>query len=115
LSGKVPHTPAPGLTWGQLGILNERGFAKHRHRAPADALKRSKASYQRALSVVESIPEADLFAPGRYAWTEKGTLAGYVIANTCNHYRWARTQIRQWMKSQGISGKMTAARRRRTK
>ena len=49
------------------------------------------------------IPEEDMFSPGRYAWTGRLTLADYIAGNTCNHYRWAKTQIRRRFATQKCS------------
>ena len=95
LRGEVPETPAPGLTWGQLHILNRQIFEKHRHRSLDDVLAEFHVSYQQTLATVQTISEEDMFAPGRYAWTEGETLAGYIAANTGNHYRWAKTRLRK--------------------
>jgi hypothetical protein len=98
LRGEVPQTPAPGLSWSQMDTLNQQIYEKHRDRSLEDVQVEFQRSYQRLLRTVEEIPEEDLFTPGRYAWMGKGTLAGYILANTANHYRWAKTGIRKWRK-----------------
>jgi hypothetical protein len=37
--------------------------------------------------------EAELFTPGRYAWTGTNALFAYIVPNTSSHYRWARQAI----------------------
>ncbi len=39
-----------------------------------------------------------MFAVGRYTWTGKGNLVGFIRANTFSHHRWAKTNIRKWVK-----------------
>lgn len=102
LRGEVPETPAPGLTWGQLDILNRQIFEQHRDRSLDDVMAEFRSSYERTLKTVESIPAEDMSITGRYAWLGKGNLAGYILANTASHYRWAKTLIRKWMKAQGL-------------
>jgi hypothetical protein len=104
LRGEVPETPAPGLSWswGNLDILNRQVFEKHRHSSLEDVQTAFEKSYQRTLEVVRSIPAEDMIQPRRYAWTKNETLMAYIVANTCNHYRWAKTIIRRWMKSEGM-------------
>ena len=58
------------------------------------------ASYQQVLELVQALPEEDIFAAGRYPWTGPHKLVGYIAANTCNHYRWAKTLIRKWVNQQ---------------
>jgi hypothetical protein len=55
-------------------------------------------SYEQVLATVEGILEEEMFQTGRYAWLVKENLVGYVLANTANHYRWAKTQIHKWIK-----------------
>ena len=56
------------------------------------------SSYLQARQVIEEIPERDLFEPGRYTWQGKNSLLEYVLANTANHYRWANSKIRAWLR-----------------
>lgn len=55
-------------------------------------------SYQEVRELVSGIPEDEMFAVGRYTWTGKGNLVGFIRANTFSHYRWAKTNIRKWVK-----------------
>ncbi|MHA1956140.1 MAG: ClbS/DfsB family four-helix bundle protein [Candidatus Thorarchaeota archaeon] len=99
LRGEVPETPAPGLEWSQLRILNQKVFEKHQTRTLDDIKTEFQTSFERVLDTVDGISEEDIFVAGRFAWTGKDTLAGFVLANTANHYRWAKTRIRRWLKA----------------
>jgi hypothetical protein len=99
--GEVPETPAPGIGWEDLDVLNRRIYEKHRSRTLEDVRKEFGASYRRVVAVVEGIPEEEIFAVGRYAWLGENNLVGVILGNTANHYRWAKDQIREWLKSQG--------------
>ena len=98
LRGEVPETPAPGLTWGELDALNQMIFDEHKHQPLNDVKEDFQFSYQQVLQTVREIPEEDIFPVGRFAWTEKSNLAAYILANTANHYRWAKTGIRKWLR-----------------
>ncbi|MHA2207902.1 MAG: ClbS/DfsB family four-helix bundle protein [Candidatus Thorarchaeota archaeon] len=98
LRGEVPETPSPGLKWSQLRILNQEVFEKHRDRTLDDVKAEFQSSYERVLDTVSGIPEEDMFKVGRFAWTGNGTIAGFILANSASHYRWAKTRIRRWMK-----------------
>jgi hypothetical protein len=100
--GEIPATPARGFTWRDLDKLNRQILQQHRRRKVDDVLAESHDSYRRTLAIVQAIPEDDLFQAGRYAWLGQGNLVGCIKANTSNHYRWARTLIRKWIK---VSGK----------
>jgi hypothetical protein len=101
LRGEVPETPAPGIRWQQLDVLNQRIYEKHHHRNLEDVGKYFDQSYSQVLATIESIPESDMFAPGKYAWLGESSLITYILANTANHYLWAKREIRNWLKSRG--------------
>ncbi|MFX0055306.1 MAG: ClbS/DfsB family four-helix bundle protein [Promethearchaeota archaeon] len=98
LQGEVPETPAPGLKWSQLHILNQEVFEKHRNRILEDVKAEFQSSYERLLEAINGIPEEDLFEVGRFEWTGAENIAGYILANSANHYRWAKTRILRWIK-----------------
>jgi hypothetical protein len=100
--GETPEIPAPGFTWKQMHQLNEQVFREHRLHSLEDVQAWFYRSYQEIRQVVDDIPEKDLFEPGRYPWQGKHPLAGFIKANTCNHYRWANTKIRDWSKSDSV-------------
>jgi hypothetical protein len=98
LRGEMPFLPAEGFNWAQLPALNNRIFEDNRECPLEEILKACRASYQVMLKTVQEISEADLFGPGRYAWTKKNTLAAYFIGATSSHYNWARKEVRQCLK-----------------
>lgn len=100
--GETPETPAPGLNWRQLDILNQQIYEKHKDRLLADVLAEFDASYEEILDLVNGMSEQELFTPGQYAWVGDGILADWVAANTSNHYNWAKTCIRKWMKQEAL-------------
>ena len=104
LRGETPALPAPGLTWRDLPKLNDQIFKKNRRRSLDDVLAEFQASYRQMLKTVKAMPEADLTELGRYAWTgQKWTVGNFIAASTSSHYRWARTLIRKWAKTNGIA------------
>lgn len=101
LRGEVPEIPAPGLTWGQLDVLNQQIYERYRDHPLDQVLAEFRESYQTTLETVQAMTEGELFAQGYYAWTQGELLAGYVSANTGSHYRWAKTGIRKWLRAKG--------------
>jgi hypothetical protein len=95
LRGQQPVLPAPGFNWAQLPALNKQIYAKHHARPLAEILKQFRASYRQMLKTVQGLSEADLFTPGRYAWTNKNALAAYFISAGSSHYLWARKEVRK--------------------
>jgi hypothetical protein len=93
--GESPAVPAEGYTWARMDELNQRIFEQHRGQRPEQALVTWIDTSRRLIALVQSIPEADLFAPGRYRWTGRSTLAWYVWECGGNHYRWAAREIKR--------------------
>jgi hypothetical protein len=71
---------------GTLGAINRRIFEENLDRDLKDVLNDFAATYRRVLSTIESIPEEDIFTPGRFVWTGTRTLLRYIWANTAGHY-----------------------------
>jgi hypothetical protein len=99
--GEHPEIPATGIGWENLDELNQQIYEKHRDRSLGEVLDDFHASFAQVLQAVELMEEDEIFSVGRYAWLGGGNLLGYILANTANHYRWAKQQIRSWLKSTG--------------
>jgi hypothetical protein len=93
---------AVGMSKTAIDALNRQIYEKNQNRSLDEITAEFHTSYQQVMSVIERIPEAEIFARSCFEWTGKLTLADYITGNTCNHYAWAKTQIRNWEKrSQG--------------
>jgi hypothetical protein len=100
LKGQTPAMPAEGYNWRQLPQLNQRIYEKYARVTLEEVLNQAERSYKQMLKLVQDLPEADLFTPGRFAWTGKHPLASFITPNTSSHYRWARDGIRKGLKAQ---------------
>ena len=96
--GEKPPVPAEGYNWAQLPALNQHILEKHRQRTLEEILDWFEASYMEILAIVQDIPEAEMFTPGKYAWTGKNSMAAYFIGSTSSHYLWARKEVRKIIK-----------------
>ena len=101
--GRKPAISPVGMSRKVMDALNEQIYAQNQARLLEDVRAEFHTSYQQVLRVVEAIPEEDMFAPDRFPWTGKLTLADYIAGNTCNHYAWANGQVHKWTKDH-ISG-----------
>jgi len=101
MRGETPDVPAPGLTWKDLRKLNDRLYRQH-HRRSLNAVFTDYNSYHnKMLKLIDAVPEGDLVAVGRFAWTgPTWSLSDYIRANTASHYRWACKHIRKWLRMQ---------------
>jgi hypothetical protein len=75
-----------GHTGETLGAVNHRIFEENLSRSLDDVMADFTATYQRILAAVASIPEEDMFARGKFAWTGQYRLLDYIWGNTAGHY-----------------------------
>jgi hypothetical protein len=101
LHGELPEVPAPGIGWDQLELLNQQIYEKYRDYPLEDVLRDFDDSYEQVLTMVKDLPENEFFSTGIYAWLGNNNMVEVILANTVNHYRWAKNHIRNWLKDQG--------------
>jgi hypothetical protein len=94
LRGEMPATPQNA---NDIHALNRDIYERHKNTPLDDVLNDFHTSYQQTLAIIQSIPEENIFA--HLPWTGRWILGDFITANTCNHYHWAKTQIRNWRKS----------------
>ncbi len=94
LQGRVPETPAPGMSWRDLPKLNQMGYDKHRNESLEEVLINFENSYQEIWGLIEGMTEEEIFQEKYYKWTGKSSLLSWIAANTSSHYNWARRNIR---------------------
>ena len=104
MEGRSPSVTPVGMSKKSMDILNQQIYEANQWRSLDDILAEFHASYQEIVSVIEMIPEGDMFAMGLFHWTGKLVLADYIAGNTCNHYAWARSQIRRQTKHEVVKG-----------
>ena len=57
LQGRVPDTPAPGMSWRDLPQLNQEGYERHKNGSLEDVLDQYKKSYKEILVLIEGTIE----------------------------------------------------------
>jgi hypothetical protein len=100
LHGSTSETTPVGMSQIRMDALNQQIYEQNRRRSLDDVLAEFHASYLEIVTVIEAISEEDMFLQGRFKWTGKWRLADYIAGNTCNHYAWAKSQIRKWTKGE---------------
>jgi hypothetical protein len=98
LRGENPDVPGEGYTWATLDGLNGRIYEQHRDEPLAQVMADWHASSAALMGMANQASESDLFTPGRYPWTGRGTLASFVYECGPNHYRWAAREIKRGLK-----------------
>ena len=99
--GSTPDPCPTGMSRRQIDALNAHLYERNRERQLDEILDEYQSSYAQVLELVRGLSEERLFSPGTYPWTSRLSLADYVAANTCQHYCWAKTLLRRWLKQQG--------------
>jgi hypothetical protein len=99
LRGEEPPVPAEGYTWATMDALNQRIYDQHRDEQLEHVLANWRETSKQLIAGTEAISELDLFGPGRFPWTGRGTLASFVYECGANHYRWAAVEIKRGLKA----------------
>jgi len=100
-----PAVTPVGMSQKAMDTLNQQIYEANQWRSLNDIFAEFHSSYQQIVNVIETIPEGDMFVQGRFNWTGKLTLADYIAGNTCNHYAWAKSQIRKRVKHDASGNK----------
>jgi ubiquinone/menaquinone biosynthesis C-methylase UbiE len=77
--------------------VNARAWAESHQRPLADTRRDESAAYHALLSLVETLSEAELFDPHRFAWTAGRPLADPFIFNTWGHYEEHWRDLLTWL------------------
>lgn len=96
--GETPAVPAPGYKWSQLPALNQAIYEQYQSLTPQQALGMFRESHQKTVRLIETLPEADLTAPGLYKWMNQNTLMAYLNSVTAAHYVWALKDAKKALK-----------------
>jgi len=95
--GEKPETPAPGLTWSQLDILNQRIYERYRDWSLDQVRALFDVTHREFMAMVEGLAEDKLLTPGLYSFTERRALADW-MGHYARHDEWGKDEIRKWRK-----------------
>lgn len=97
--GLTPDMPAEGFKWNELGRLAD-SFYKNSNKASLLELRFDfKRTVDKIKTMIENLPNEDLFKPKRREWTgEKWPMVKWIQINTIAPYSSARTKVRRWKK-----------------
>lgn len=96
--GEEVETPAPGLTWKDLHILNQRIYEEHCDQALDDVLEYFRSTHTQFMALAESLTDEEVLTPDYYAFTG-GLLYDWLNAYAA-HDLWGKKKIREWMRAQ---------------
>ncbi|HET8627222.1 MAG TPA: maleylpyruvate isomerase N-terminal domain-containing protein [Thermomicrobiales bacterium] len=66
---------------GDVDKINQRAYEASRDRPVSDVLADSRATFDRLEAALLALPEADLFAPGRYPWLGEYPAAAVILGS----------------------------------
>jgi hypothetical protein len=82
LRGEVP-APIPDY---DVDAINKQAYDESLARPLAEVRQQEQAAYRDLLAMVEAAPDAALFDPKHFAWTENRPFYGWIADNTYGHY-----------------------------
>ena len=97
--GEEVETPAPGLTWKDLHIQNQRIYEEHCDQPLDDVLEYFRSTHTQFMALTESLTDEEVLTPGFYAFTGGGSLYDWLNAYAA-HDLWGKKKIREWMRTQ---------------
>jgi hypothetical protein len=83
---RTGRDPYPSDEPFDLDARNAQVFEESRGRSASDARSGEAAAWADLFGAIEASGEADLFEPGRFAWTEDQPLVEIIHGNTDRHW-----------------------------
>jgi hypothetical protein len=77
--------------------FNQWTYDQFHNRPALQTLMEEQQHYRRLYFSLRAIREADLMAPGRFAWTRDSAVWDYVRGNTVEHWAEHAQSIRDWL------------------
>lgn len=97
--GESLVTPEAGYKWNETPRLNDdivSGAAKESYQK---VRRRLEAGFERILSLIDQLNDAELLEVGVYEWADKWPVSRWISINTVRQYTTARTKIRAALRS----------------
>ncbi len=85
----------------ELDALNARVYNEGQGRPAGEVRTDESAAYQALLRLAETAPEADLFDPQRFPWTQGRPFAYWIEANAHGHYEEHLPELMAWLGQAG--------------
>ena len=93
-----PFLPEP-YNWKTYPDMNIALWEKHQNTPYEDSIKMFNESHKKALELISSFSDDDLFAKKHFPWTGTTNVASYCISATSSHYDWAMKKIKKHIKT----------------
>jgi hypothetical protein len=93
-----PFLPAP-YNWRTYPEMNVEFWKKHQNTPYETSKKMLDESHKKAMDLIETFTNDELFAKKVFAWTGSSTLGVYCVSATASHYDWAMKKIKNHIKT----------------
>jgi hypothetical protein len=88
----------PGLNWTQFNEFNRRIYERHKNQSLEEVLAYFHDIHNKFMEMVDAMPEEEMLERKRYPFLDKGAIYDWLSADA-GHDRWAKTNIRKWLKT----------------
>ena len=88
----MPFLPKP-YNWKTYGDMNAEFWKKHQATSYDEAKAMLCDSHERAIALIETFTDQELFEKKHFSWTGTTALGSYCISATASHYDWAAKKI----------------------
>ena len=85
--------------WKTYPQMNIELWKKHQNTSYNDSIEMLKKSHEKAISLIETFSDDELFSKKHFSWTGTTNLGSYCISATSSHYDWAIKKIKKHIKS----------------
>jgi hypothetical protein len=92
--GDTPVTPRSDA---EMDDLNARAYSAGQERGPDEVRSEETAAYLALRQIAETAPEADLFDPARFSWTEGRPFYHWIEGNSYGHYDEHLPEVMAWL------------------
>jgi hypothetical protein len=99
--GETVYCPDPDFTWKQIDRLNQHIYEAHRDQPLNEVLAYFRATFNQFISMVEAMPEEEMFERGRFAFVGNRPLYDW-IGLYAAHDLWGKRKIRVWLKTRAV-------------
>ncbi|HZY45209.1 MAG TPA: ClbS/DfsB family four-helix bundle protein [Anaerolineae bacterium] len=83
----------------EIDQLNARVYAENQNRSLDNVRREEREAYQALLALATEAPEADLFEPHRFAWTQGNPFVNWIINNSYSHFAEHLGDVQAWLKA----------------
>ena len=96
-----PFLPSP-YNWKTYPQMNVELWEKHQSTPFESSIEMLKESHAKAMGIMETFTDEELFTKKYFSWTGSTTLGSYCVSATSSHYDWAMKKIKKHIKTHRV-------------